>query len=249
MTSSPVSSASSSCVDLSDYVSYNVSDEELESYGLDAPELTVTVDYLEMDDKEMDDQEEEVLASFTLSISRDPAELAAAGEDTEDEEITAYLRIGDSRIVYQIGSDDYEALMAASYDDLRHLEVLTADFADITQVDIFLESEDYSLILQEPEETEDEQVWLYQEEETDISALQSALEAQSADSFTAEKPSEKMEIGLTVYLDNEQYPQVFVQLYRYDGTYCLAVVDGEPVSLVPRPQVVDLIEAINGIVL
>lgn len=45
---------------------------------------------------------------------------------------------------------------------------------------------------------------------------------------------------MTVFLDNENYPQVTVALYRYDGEYCLAEVDGEPVSLVPRSQAVDL---------
>lgn len=40
-----------------------------------------------------------------------------------------------------------------------------------------------------------------------------------------------------------------MDLYRYDGTYCLAVVDGTPVSLVERSYVVDLIEAVNAIVL
>lgn len=40
-----------------------------------------------------------------------------------------------------------------------------------------------------------------------------------------------------------------IQLYRYDGTNCLSVVDGESVSLVPREQVVDLTEAVRAIVL
>ena len=40
-----------------------------------------------------------------------------------------------------------------------------------------------------------------------------------------------------------------IQLYRWDGTCCLAVVDGEPVSLVPRTQAVDLMEAVRAIVL
>lgn len=87
------------------------------------------------------------------------------------------------------------------------------------------------------------------EQELDISELQSAIEALEADSFTDEQPAEREEISFTVYLNNENYPQVQVQLYRYDGTYCLAVVDGEPVSLVERSYVVDLIEAVNAIVL
>ena len=40
-----------------------------------------------------------------------------------------------------------------------------------------------------------------------------------------------------------------MQFYRYDGASCLAVVDGEPVSLVVRSAVVDLMEAVRAIVL
>lgn len=40
-----------------------------------------------------------------------------------------------------------------------------------------------------------------------------------------------------------------MQFYRYDGASCLAVVDGEPVSLVARSAVVDLMEAVRAIVL
>ena len=38
-------------------------------------------------------------------------------------------------------------------------------------------------------------------------------------------------------------------MYRYDGEQCLAMVDGQSVSLVPRSDVVDLIEAVNALVL
>ncbi len=60
---------------------------------------------------------------------------------------------------------------------------------------------------------------------------------------------QKEEISLTVHLDNEAHPTVQIALYRYDGEQCLAVIDGTPVSLVPRSPVVDLIEAVNAIVL
>lgn len=54
---------------------------------------------------------------------------------------------------------------------------------------------------------------------------------------------------LTIHLDNENFQCVQIDLYRYDGESCLAVVDGESVSLVPRSSVVDLMEAVNAIVL
>lgn len=50
-------------------------------------------------------------------------------------------------------------------------------------------------------------------------------------------------------LERETSPEVQIQLYRYDGNDCLAVVDGEPLSLVERSLVVDLMEEFNAAVL
>ena len=240
-----------SSLTLDEYVTYNATADELSNCGLDDPELTVTVDFL----SENGDGEE-ISETFVLHVSRDPEERAAAeassqedsGEEEteEEEEITAYARIGDSQIVYQISSDDYLALKAAAYDDLRHQEVLWADFQDITQVDITLDDTLYTITAEGEGE---ERVWRYQEEEVEIDDFQSALESLSADSFTDEQPTQKEEIRLTVHLENENFPQVEIILYRYDGASCLAVVDNQPVSLVSRSSVVDLMEAVHAIVL
>ena len=86
-------------------------------------------------------------------------------------------------------------------------------------------------------------------ESLDVSGIEAALLNLTADSFTDELPSEVEEIGLTLYLDNENFPTVEVRLYRYDGSLCLAVVDGDPISLVSRSSVMDLVEAVQAIVL
>lgn len=233
---------------LTNYVTYNATEEELASYGLNSPELTVTVDY-----SYENEEEKEVSDTFELHVSRDPEERNAAAEteeneeeNSEEEEITAYARVGESQIVYQISGDDYKSLMAASYNDLRHQEVLSADFADITQIDISMEENVYTLT---SEEKEDEQIWYYQGEEVELSDLKTAFANLKAESFTEESPEKKEEISLTVYLDNENYPKILVELYRYDGDTCLAMVDGEPVSFVKRSAAVDLIEAVHAIVL
>lgn len=46
-----------------------------------------------------------------------------------------------------------------------------------------------------------------------------------------------------------RHQEISMELYRYDGEHCLAIVDGEPVSLVDRSSVVDVVEAVNEIVL
>lgn len=228
-----------------DYVTYKAGEEDLAAYGLENPDLTITVDYTTEDE----DGNQEA-NTFVLCIGQNPEEKAraAAEEDEENggESVTSYIRIGESQIIYKISEDRYDMLAAAFYDDFRHSEVLWADFLDVQQIDISLDGADYSLT---SEKDGDERTWFYQDEELEIWSFEYALEALSADSFTSERPSQKEEIKLTVYLDNENYPQISISLYRYDGAYCLAVVDGQPVSLVDRTAVVDLIEAVHAIVL
>lgn len=226
-----------------DYVTYNVTDEELTAYGLDEPELTVTVEYLPEDE-----DEGETTNTFVMYISRSPEVKANDKEDSnpEEEETTAYIRVGESQIVYQISSDSYENLMAVSYDSLRHAEVFSADTTDICQIDITLEGTVYTIT---SEEEEGRRTYYYQEKEVEMAGLKSRLISMNASRFTEEQPTQKEEIGLVVYLDNENFPEVVIELYRYDGDECLAVVDGEPVSFVQRSDVVDFIEEVYGIVL
>lgn len=235
-----------------EYVTYKATDEDLAACGLDNPQLVIEADY-----NTEDEDGNTVSNSFTMSISRDPDELAKVQSsdaettsedeaDTETEEITAYMRIGDSKIIYRLSGEDYETLMAAGYNDLRHTEVLPADFADIAQIDISLEGTDYTIT---SEGDAEERTYFYEDEELDIADLQSAMQTLTADSFTDEQPTEKEEIHLTLHLDLEGEPSAEIGLYRYDGSYCLAVVDGTPMCLVQRSYVVDLIEAVNAIVL
>lgn len=239
---------------LTDYMTYNADEVFLESYGLDDPELTVTVDY-----SYEDEDGQEISGSFNLSVSRSPEDKAAAeeaeaqeaDEDEEDEEqIPAYLRVGDSQIIYSISQEKFEALMEASRDDLRHTEVFTADFAQVTGMDVSLEGENYSMVCQQ-EDDDDEAIWLCNDEEFNINALQSAIEGLRSSSFTSEDPASdaKEEISLTLYLDNEYFPEIELTFYRYDGNDCLCLVNGLPTSLVSRSDVVELIEAVNAIVL
>lgn len=225
---------------LTNYVTYDATDEELEGCGLDQPELTVELDY--------EGEAEDGGGSFALHVSREPSERESAESSSEDGDgtITAYARVGDSPIVYRITSSAYTYLMAASYDDLRHDEVLPAEIEDISQLDVSLEGRTYTFTM---EEKDGEQVWSYNGEELEGSGLQNALEGLSANSFTEEQPEGKQEISLTVRLNREGAPAVQIGLYRYDGASCLAVVDGESVSLVDRSDVVALIEAVNAIVL
>ncbi len=263
---------------LSDYVSYNVSEEELEQYGFNDPELVITVEYpyTETDD---DGEETEETRTVTLSIGIDQEELKEAEEDLEDgeevdlSEVTMYVRVDESRIIYELTSTRYDYLIACGYDDLRHSEVLATSFEDVYQLDFTIDGVTYTIYTEIDEENSDDEetVRLYYyyydgevvnaddlEEDDDIEnyrvemdgdTLSDVIAAVTAESFTDEEAAGELEISFIAYLENDNYEQVEVDLYRYDGTYCLAVIDGEPVSLVLRSSVVDLIETINAIVL
>lgn len=233
---------------LRDYVTYNATAADIASCGLDDPELTVTVDYVDLDGEE---------ESYTLSICRDRDELAAATEaeanGEEPEAVTAYVRVGDSQLIYRVTEYSSNALRAASYNELRHREVLAADFDTVSELTVTLEGKSYTLL---SKETDDGRVWHLDGaddgEEIDLSDVQDALEdlqAASSDDFTADSPTGKKEIGLTVRFAEDSRDAVRIDLYRQDGARCLAQVDGESFAFVPRSDVVTLIEAVNAIVL
>lgn len=226
---------------LSDYASYNVTEEELTAFGLADPALSAEIQY---ENANGDNH------TFSFSIGQNQEELKAA-EENGGTTVTCYIRIGKSQIVYTIPQSKYNALLASSYDDLRHDEVLTAAFTDVIGMDFTMEDTAYQ-ITSAMEKDDAERHYFYQDEELEeleLSALRTAARSMRAASFTDEKASGKVEISVTYYLHNETHPQVQISLYRYDGTNCLAVVDGKSVCLVPRSSVVDLIEAVNGIVL
>lgn len=216
---------------LTEYVSYNATEAEIAGCGLDAPDLTITMDYTDEDGAEN---------TFCLHISRDPEEAL------EDDVEKAYARVGDSPILYEISASSYNELMRASYDDLRHLEVFWADFSEIYQIDISLEGSSHTITA---EGEADARTCLYEGAEVSLDAFQRALEAIGAVGFTEETPQQQEEIRLTLHLDDENHPQVEIALYRCDGTRCIAVVDGKTEFFVDRAAAVDLIEAVHAIVL
>lgn len=231
---------------LKDYITYNASEEDLKAYGMDAPELSIQLNYAiteEGSDKKIQDM-------LLLQIGRDPAERAKE-EDTayqkeNTEEVTAYARIGESKIIYQITEEQYKKLMDMSYNSLRHREIFWADFTDMYQLDILLEGETYTIT---SEMEEEKRTYYYKEEELEMAGIKGAIRGLEAVDFTDEKPVQKEEISLIIYLDNENYPEVSIQLYRYDGNHCIAMVDENVIAFVERSKVIDLVEAVHTIIL
>ena len=224
---------------LEDYAVYAADDEDLYEMGLDEPIMSAQITYLDEDENEN---------TFTLSVGLNRKELSEEEQDTEIdfENVTAYARVGDSGIIYVISTDDYLTLTENTYDDLRHQEVLTAPFDEVASISVLLDGESYSFTRDE----EDESVWTDDEgSEIDISGLQSALTSLKSSGFTDSNDADKKEISLTVTLNDENSTSVTIGLYRYDGDSCIAAVNAEPVCFVSRSSAVEVIEAVNSLVL
>ena len=241
-------------------MTYRATGEDLASCGLDEPQLTISIDY-RAENEEGEESEE----TFLLHVSRDPKEQeeaekkensekeqeedASSGQEDAEETVTAYARVGDSPILYRISKSEYEALMAAGPNDLRHREILPASPESIDTIDISLDGSRYTLTR---EGSGDSLTWLYEEKELETEDFQNALTAlqaaQSA-SFDVQDSGGEEEIRLTLHPDLEGNPQAEISFLRYDGDDCLAVLDGTPLCYVSRESVVRLIEAVHSFVL
>ena len=239
---------------LTDYATYKAAGADLASYGLDDPELTAAVTYKDLETEET--------VTVTVAVSRAPAdretpwsEVAEALEAAEEsgeisayDEAIAYLRVGESAIVYEIGYDDLAEILACSYDDLRHTEVLPADFEHVESLTFTLDGETYTFTRTEAADGDEAAEWSFNDTEIDIADVEDALTSLAVSDFEG-GPAGAEEISLTAVLDLEGNPEVSVTLCRADGETCIARVDGEQGGSVSRSQAVALMEAVNAIVL
>ncbi len=289
-------------LDLTDYATYTASAADLSEYGLDSPTFTITVsataeaesdetsdssDAEESDEEDSDVSTEDV--EFVLYIGvviDDTADTEEAGEtsdssdaeesDEEDSDVIAYARLGDSEIIYQLSSSEYETLAAGSYNSLRPTEVLSLDWDIVTGVSVTIDGEVYDVSVmtrgeleeavesdteeseteetesgetETTEEDEDEIVYVMNGQEIDFDAVMTAADALEIDTFVEEETDKTQELSMTIALDSSAYPSVEVTIYQYDGESCLVAVDGETVGLMSRSLMVDLREAVTSIVL
>lgn len=226
-----------SYMSLSDYVTYNASEDEIKRYGLDSPDLSISIDYKSAQDN--------TSGTFKISIARDPEQTDEITDDNVND-VNAYAMVDGSKIIYKISGTTYRALMKASTDDLRHKELYTADTDDMTEITATIDGTDYTFT---SKGSGDSKKWYYGEKEIDITKFTTALTALSASSFTTDTASDKEEISLTIKLDNDYKSEISIALYRYDGDKCLAYINDEPVAYVTRQLAVNLTEAVNSIVL
>lgn len=223
------------------YVNYKVRDEELASYGLDKPELTLKVNTFTTN------AETGVVTEkyFEFRISRDPEQIAQEGkelaEGEEAPEFKAYLRVNDSKIIYLLTEAQYNTLMGVTYNDLRYKKLMSADFGDIVAIDFTVDGETYTIT---SDVVDNVRTHYYDGNPLNMNNLKNALTAFTASEFTDEPFDGQEELEMVFHFDSVPYPTVTLTCVRKDGNQSLIYVDGEPQALVLRGRMNSLREAL-----
>ena len=225
-------------LDLNKYVTYNVTDDELDKYGINSPDLLININY-----NEMDEDENSIAKGFKLTVGSNIEEL---GEDPDEEDILGYIRINESKIIYEIPGYDYNALIEDAGDELRHKNIIPADTKDISSIDVLMDNNKYHIV--NDKKGEDVR-FIYNDKEIENFDFEESLTLLNATSFTEDKPTGEKELSLLVSVDSNASPQITIDIYRYDGESCLVTVDGNSLAYINRDNVIDLKEAVNGFVL
>lgn len=204
--------------------------EDLSVYGLDAPAAIVTV---------LDGGE----TAFTLEI----------GAEKDD---VCYLRLGDSKMIYQADVTLRDTLLYTTYADLQPDEVLLMDWDTVKRVTVTLDGESYKLVksveevTDEEGNTSEEAVWKLDGETVEFASVLTSLTAMASNGYAnGITPERTEEIAFVITRDTENYSEITLTFYQYNSTSCLVTLNGESTVTVDREDVVALVEAVNQIVL
>ena len=243
-------------LDMSDYATYTASAEDVTAYGLDSPllEITVTGNFTETAaadtesaDTETETEDTEQAEAEKAEEEEDPGFYTIRFGEAADDEDTIYFRKDDSAIIYKLSRDSYDSLAEkATYNGLRPTLAFMPDWDQVTGMDAVINGTTYHFEL---DHSGSENVWTWEGEEVDLSLVTEDLEGLTITDFSAQDKELTHELSITLYLDNESWPQISAELYQYDGSSCLIRRDGENLGLVSRSQMVDLKEAINTVIL
>ena len=206
-------------------VDYHAEESELKDYGLDEPDASVTVSYTDEDGES---------GEFSY-------ELGQSGEKY-------YAKLKDSSIIYTVEQEVYDAAVNASYEELKPDEAILLDWDTVESIEIEMDGSTYSIGVQS--NGEDEYTYTFDDSEAEFGDALDELENISIDpEEEAELNDNKAELSLTFRRNTEEYSTVELDFYQHNGTYCIAVLDGEVTGCVAREDMVSLKEAVNTVVL
>lgn len=184
--------------------------EDLEAYGLDEPQGTASVVYIDRDGAEK---------TFTLEF----------GDYTGGE---VYVRMAGSDRVYTVGGDVLDRLMYPDWDAMAPPDVFPVDMTAVSGAEIGLGGHTYKveIITETKESGEDVVCYVSNGWTLDTGAAEEWFEdltSLEAESPAGEAAGREELIGVTLFREDEAMPEVTLTLWSYDSSRCLCAVNGE----------------------
>lgn len=190
--------------------------ENEEDYGLDAPQGTASVRYVDRDGAEK---------TFGLEF----------GDYTGGD---VYVRIAGSDRVYTTGGDVLDRLMYPDWEAMVPPDVFPADMAAVTGAEVRMGGHTYNVeIITETKESGDVVCYVSNGWTLDAGAAAdwfSYLTSLEAESPAGEAAGREELIGVTLFREDETMPEVTLTLWSYDSGRCLCAVNGTELYFLSR---------------
>ena len=202
--------------ELTDCVSWRA--EEAPDFGMDEPQLTAEVTYLDDGGKKR---------SFTLEFG-----------SYDDGDI--FVSIDGSDLIYRIAALTADELMYPDWESLTPASVMTLDMTAVSSVTVGLGGRDYEILrLEEETETGTDVIYSCGGRILDAKQTESWLAALAG--MTAERslpPGEGRQTLLTatIFWKDEESVPAELELRNYDSSHCLCLVGGDRYLLIPRGE-------------
>ena len=219
-------------------VNYSADAAALKEYGLADPAVKTMIRYT---------QETGDGGSQTLTFS---LELGARADSN------CYARLEGSNMVYLIDGSIADSLLYTTYSELQPDELLLMDWETVETVTVTLDGKKYLFerslkeVAGEDGSAAQEVVYLLDGQEADLQPVLDTLVSVDTTGYANGAMPERGEVIRFHFERNTlDYAQIELVIYQYDSSTCLVLRDGVPTVFVSRENTVDLVEAINALIL
>ncbi|MBQ5343544.1 MAG: DUF4340 domain-containing protein [Oscillospiraceae bacterium] len=207
------------------YATYDIKDEDLDTYNLREPELTVEISYLDENDEEH--MEIVYMSPRTISGAK------------------FFHRVG-SKYIIHMNDENYEKFLNASYNTLRPSEMVLADWNTVKQVIVNIDGERATFDVQKDGS---KTLFFMDGEEVDLDAFSRDVNKLDYVEFLDSAELKSKEGEIKFIFDNEKWPSMTCEIYKYSGNACVIKVDGRITGTVLREDCVKVIEELNAVIL
>ena len=203
---------------------YKAADDELATYGLDAPVLTAKFDYTVSERQETGETDEDG-EPVTETVKHDETMTLFVGSAAKDGSL--YVKTDASDVVYLIDAEYLQTLRDFDLASLRNMRLCAVMSTDVESMDVSINGKTATITV-ERTKTDDEETAVYKMDGTEIASekyddFYAAIQSIYAEDFTDENVSvEDAPIAVTFHTTRTGFETITLQLAPYDRNFYVA---------------------------